>query len=117
MAHTRLDPHQEAGWRDAIRRQAQSGLSVREFCRRHRLNEPSFYERRRTYQQRDQQRPQPTPAFVPVVVAAERPAAAGAEPGLVLELRGGRVLRFPGSMPVDRIVELVRALEAPEVTA
>ncbi len=117
MAHTRLDPHQEAAWRDAIRRQAQSGLSVREFCRRHRLNEPSFYERRRTYQQRDQRRLEANPAFVPVVIADERPAGPAAEPGLVLELRGGRCLRLPGSMPVDRIVELVRALEAPEVTA
>jgi transposase-like protein len=117
MAHIRLDPHQEAAWRDAIRRQAQSGLSIREFCRRHRLSEPSFYERRRTYQERDQRRHEPIPAFVPLVVAAERPAGAAVEPGLVLELHGGRCLRLPGSMPVDRIVELVRALEAPEVTA
>ncbi len=117
MAHIRLDPHQEAAWRDAIRRQAQSGLSVREFCRRHRLNEPSFYEWRRTYQKRDQRRLEPTPAFVPLVVTAERPARSDAEPGMVLELRGGRCLRLPGSMPVDRIVELLRALEAPEVTA
>lgn len=117
MAHTRLDPHQEAAWRDAIRRQARSGLSVREFCRRHRLNEPSFYERRRTYQQRDQRRPESAPAFVPLLVAANRHAGAEAEPGPVLELRGGRALRLPASMPIDRIVELLRALEAPEVTA
>ena len=42
MANTQRDPGKEAFWRDAVRRQADSGLPVREFCRRHRLNEPSF---------------------------------------------------------------------------
>lgn len=113
MANTQRDPKKEAFWRDAIRRQATSGLSVREFCRRHRLSEPSFYERRRTYQERDARRPAAPPAFVPVIVRDERPAS---EDGLVIELRGGRLLWLPGSMPAGRVAELVRALEA-EATA
>lgn len=117
MANMQRDPKKEAAWRDAIRRQAESGLSVREFCRRHRLSEPSFYERRRTYQGRDAQRPAPPAAFVPVIVRDVRPARPASETGVVIELRGGRLLRLPGSMPATRLAELVRALEAEEPTA
>lgn len=117
MANTQRDATKEAFWRDAIRRQAASGMSVREFCRRHRLSEPSFYERRRTFLGRDAQAPATRPAFVPVIVGDERPAAPAPEAGLVIELRGGRTLRLPGSMAVARVVELVRALEAAETTS
>ena len=115
MANTKRDPKQEAIWRDAIRRQANSGLSVREFCKRHRLSEPSFYERRRTFQGRDARRATAPPAFVPVVVREDRPAQPG--PGIVIELRGGRFLRLPDAMSARRIAELVRALEATEASA
>jgi hypothetical protein len=115
MANTKRDATKEAVWRDAIGRQADSGLSVREFCRRNRLSEPSFYERRRTYRERDAARDAAPPAFVPVVVREDRPAKPG--PGLVIELRGGRLLRLPDAMPAERIAELVRALEAAEASA
>lgn len=117
MAHTKRDATKEAFWRDAIRRQAMSGLSVREFCRRNRLSEPSFYERRRTYQERDTRRSAVPPAFVPLIVCDERPTETMPDSGLVIELRGGRLLRLPGSMPASRVAELVRALEAAEATA
>jgi transposase len=117
MANTKRDATKEAFWRDAIGRQAQSGLSVREFCRRHGLSESSFHERRRTYQQRDAQRSAAPPAFVPVIVRDEQPTESTTDAGLVIELRGGRRLRLPGSMPASRVAELVRALEAAEGTA
>ncbi len=116
MANTKRDATKEAFWRDAIRRQAGSGLSVREFCRKHGLSEPSFYERRRPYQERDDRQPA-APAFVPVIVRDERPAVPASEMGIVIELRGGRLLRLPGSMPAGRVAELVRALEATEEMA
>ena len=117
MANTKRDSTKEAVWRDAIGRQATSGLSVREFCRRNRLSEPSFHERRRTFQERDARRPAAAAAFVPVIVRDGRPAEMMPDAGLVIELRGGRLLRLPGSMTAGRIAELVRALEAAEVTA
>ncbi|MDX2037238.1 MAG: hypothetical protein SFX72_11355 [Isosphaeraceae bacterium] len=117
MANTKRDARKEAFWRDTIRRQAGSGLSVREFCRRHRLSEPSFHGWRRTLQERDARRPATPPAFVPVIVRDERPADTTPDAGLVIELRGGRLLRLPGSMPAGRVAELVRALEAAEATA
>jgi len=117
MANMQRDPKKEAFWRDAIGRQARSGLSVREFCRRNGFSEPSFYERRRTYQERDAQRPTPAPAFVPVMVHDELPATdeeemkGKTETGIVIEIRGGRALRLPGSMSARQVAELVRALE------
>jgi hypothetical protein len=116
MANTQRDTKKESFWRDAIRRQAGSGLSVREFCVRHRLSEPSFYERRRTFQDRDARRSSAPPAFVPVIVRDERPAETPSESAIVIELRCGRSLRLPGSMPAGRVAELVRALEATEAT-
>lgn len=115
MAKMQRDPKKEAFWRDAVRRQVDSGLPVREFCRRHRLNEPSFYGWRRTLQERDARQAATPPAFVPVVVRDEQRVARDA--GIVIELRGGRLLRLPGSTPAGRVAELVRALEATEVTA
>ena len=115
MADTKRDATKEAVWRDAIGRQAKSGLSVREFCRRNGLSEPSFYERRRTYRERDVARAAAPPAFVPVVVREDRPTKPG--PGIVIEMRGGRLLRLPDAMPVGRVAELVRVLEAAEVSA
>lgn len=117
MANTKRDATKESFWRDAIGRQATSGLSVREFCRRNRLSEPSFHERKRTYRERDARRAAAPPAFVPVIVRGGRPAEMMPDAGLVIELRGGRLLRLPGSMTAARVAELVRALEAAEVTA
>jgi transposase-like protein len=115
MADTQRDPGKEAFWRDAVRRQADSGLPVREFCRRHRLNEPSFYGWRRTLQERDARQPATPPAFIPVVVRDEPRDSRDA--GIVIELRGGRLLRLPGSTPAGRVAELVRALETIEATS
>ena len=115
MAKTQRDPGKEEFWRDAVRRQADSGLPVREFCRRHRLNEPSFYGWRRTLRERDARQPATPPAFIPVVVRDEPQAERDA--GIVIELHGGRLLRLPGSTPAGRVAELVHALEATEATA
>jgi hypothetical protein len=115
MANTQRDSNKEAFWRDAIRRHAHSGLGVRQFCKSQRISEPLFYAWRRTLRERDAQRSSPMPAFVPLIVHDDRGAEHDA--CLVIELRGGRLLRLPGSMPAARLVELVRALEAAEATA
>lgn len=117
MAQTQRDATKAAFWQDAIRRQADSGLSIREFCRRQQISESSFHERRRTFQERAARRPAAPPAFLPVVVRDQRPAEATPNSGLVIELRGGRRLCLPGSTPAARVAELIRALEVIEVTA
>jgi len=53
MANKRRNVDQERRWRERIKRQAGSGLTVRAFCRREKLSEPSFHAWRRTLRQRD----------------------------------------------------------------
>ena len=116
MANKHRDPQREALWRKHLAKHAASGLSVRAFCRHQELTESAFYAWRRTIRERDAEgksptgrgRPSKQPAFVPVVVWPESPS----EASLAVELAGGRILRLPGSMPVERLAELVQALEA-----
>lgn len=95
----------EATWRKVVAGYATSGMSIRAYCAKMRVKEPAFYWWRAELARRDA--PRPKAAFVPVVVKA--PATAGTE-GIAIELRGGRVLRFP-AMPVAQVAELVRAIE------
>ena len=51
MGRRRKD--RELHWRDVLRRQAESGLSVAVFCRQESISAPSFYSWRRKLKQRD----------------------------------------------------------------
>lgn len=126
MAHgQRRDAALEARWRAVLARYRRSGLSVRAFCRREGLPESAFYAWRRTIRQRDgggnagDRTPTVAstvaPAFVPVMVQAKD---AGRDAGaMVMELRGGRVLRLPLSMPPAQVAAIVRAIEHGEDAA
>jgi hypothetical protein len=124
MASDMRDAAKERLWRDALRRFAASGLSVRSFCRRETLCEASFYAWRRTIAERDRLASRPAranppaaakpestakrPAFLPMVLNDNaRPSGA-----ISIELAGGRVLRLPESIAAARLAELVAALEA-----
>ena len=98
----------EAFWREQVGRQAACGLSVRQFCEERRLSEPSFYAWRRTLKERDQ-----GPAFVPVMLA---PQVVSSGSRITIELRGGRVVHLSETMATERVVALLRGLEAGEVT-
>ena len=58
----------EAYWRDMVKRQARSGLSVRRFCSEQDISEPAFYGWRKKLAQRDQE----------VVARSPRPSKNGA---------------------------------------
>jgi transposase-like protein len=74
MATSERDPTREQFWRDAVLGWRTSGLTVRDYCRRQRLAEASFYHWRRELRRRDTTpRPAP-PAFVPVTVRPAEPA-------------------------------------------
>ena len=130
MSKSQRDPARESYWRNVLDRQRTSGLNARAFCRREGLAESSFHFWRRTIRQRDAAGRQASPAFVPAVIGAlplaksptpamspprramdlpAGPAAVG--PGITIDLRGGRVMRLPATMPVSRVAELIRALE------
>jgi len=55
MAHgtSRRDPAKESFWRQRVAEQADSGLSVRNFCRQHDLKDVAFYWWRRELARRD----------------------------------------------------------------
>ncbi len=120
MVNSRRDAGREGFWRKALKRQAGSGLSVRAFCGREGLGESNFYAWRREIGLRDREATatagrkgkaksaKPRPAFVPVAVEG----GPQSDPGIVLELGGGRRLRFCESIGADRLAAIVRALEA-----
>jgi hypothetical protein len=93
-------------WLERVNRWKTSGLSVRDFCSRENLSEPSFYSWRRTLAQRDAQ-PTAAPPFIPVHVLP-------ATPPLTLELllRSGHTLRVPAGFDADQLRAIVAALEA-----
>lgn len=102
MASTARTSRQDF-WRQMVQRQAASGLSIRRFCRRHDLREPTFYAWRARLGAEAA-----TPVFVPVEVR-ESSATAGAAgppepcalPGLIeIVLGGGQRVRLHG--PVER---------------
>ena len=95
MAHGKpRDPRKEQHWRRLIQLWKNSGLSVRAFCARHHITQPSFYAWRRELQQRDAA----TTTFVPVqVVTDDQPASSTA---IEILLAGGRSVRItPGFDP------------------
>jgi len=92
------DRRREERWRGILRRQADSGVSIRQFCCDHRLAESSFYFWRRELGRRG--REEGPAAFVAVQVT---PEAMGAEAGRIeVMLPGAWRVRVEGA--VDRTV-------------
>src|SRR5689334_23065178 len=83
------DLRKQQQWQRLIQQWQSSALSVRAFCARHRLAEPSFYAWRRKLRQRQR----PVAAFVPVRVLAQPEPTS--ERVLEVVLAGGRRLRVP----------------------
>jgi transposase-like protein len=96
----------ESRWRRVVAKQARSGMSIRAYCAKHGVKDPAFYWWRAELARRDAARS--AAAFVPVVV---KPATAVSAEGMIIELRGGRALRLPASLTMEKIGELVRAVE------
>lgn len=100
------DADKERFWRGCVARWRSSGLSVREFCRREALSEPSFYSWRRELARREEgepvcrgaaqprrQRSQKTNAFMQVHVVAPHVSNSAVE---IILPRGRRVRLRPG---------------------
>jgi hypothetical protein len=107
------DPRKELFWRDMLSRWPDSGLTIRAYCRRHRLSEASFYAWRLELAQRDEQAPPAADGaavtFAPLTVHA---APSGPdEPSVEVVLVNGRRLRVPVGVAAGVVRELVAVLE------
>jgi len=105
MSHGRpRDSRKEQQWRRWIGQWQQSGLSVRVFCARYDLAEPSFYAWRRQIRQRDAA----AGTFVPVqVVPDDQQLPSPFE----VVLAGGRTLRVPPGFDATALRQLLAVLE------
>jgi transposase-like protein len=88
MPRTKPAIEREQMWRRHIDRQHASGLTIRDYCQLHGLNEHSFYSWRRTIAERDRQA---APAFLPVAVV-DAPAQPHHSP-IEIRLADGRRVR------------------------
>jgi hypothetical protein len=112
-----------ARWLELLRLWQQSGLGIRAFCRRHRLNEPCFHAWRRLLRQRGlftdtpssatrgrrPLGPTATPTFVKVAVQPTATALGAIDVVLVDQ----RVLRVRSGFDPDLLRQLLHVLEEP----
>ena len=108
MASHERDGGKEQFWRDVLERQAASGLSVRKFCERERLNESNFYAWRRTIAERDQAVASKQQAAILPMVLTDQPQRSAA---ITIDLHEGISLRLPEPTSAERLAEVVHALE------
>jgi hypothetical protein len=116
MAARQRDMKKESFWRRMVRGQAGSGLSIRDWCRKHRLKETAFYWWRTQLARRAAQRSKT--AFVPVRISAgatadSDPDRAFAETSGRIEivLAGGRRLRVSGRVDRQMLSDVLAVLE------
>ena len=94
------DLAKERRWRKCVARWQHSGLGVRAFCQREKLEEASFYHWRRELTQRSKHRPGGTkalsaaPRFVPVRVKPGSQSIPATASGITLYAENGIMLRL-----------------------
>ena len=105
MAHGKpRDPRKEQQWRRLIQLWKNSGLTVRAFCARHHLTQPSFYAWRRELRQRDA-----ATTFVLVrVVTDDQPASSTP---IEILLAGGRSVRITPGFDPATLRQLLEVLQ------
>ena len=108
MAKNRArDLTKEAAWRRRLARHADSGQSVRAWCRRHGLKEAAFHWWRRELARRDAEAP--ASSFVPVHVTDD-PARDG-DGQIEIELTDGRRVRVTGTVNREMLTQVLGVLE------
>lgn len=123
---SRRDVTKEQYWREQLAGQPGSGLSVRAYCRRHRLRESAFYFWRKELARRGVS-VEPGPTFVPVHLSedatgretsatesanASGRSASGTVAGCIeIVLSGGRQVRLFGRVDRQALADALAVLE------
>lgn len=115
MARSKRSVEKELGWRALVREQRKSGESIRAFCRRKAISEPSFYAWRRELRKRDARRGADADGsvrLIPVDVvdpAREHAARGSRDAKLPLEIAapGGFTLRFDHDTAPETVARLL----------
>ena len=107
------DAKKERYWQDVVKRQGQSGGTVRDFCRREGMNESAFYWWRRELSRRGASHGVNGPAhkaarFLPVKVSDE----SRGEEGLQLRVGSSCVIYLKPGFDRRRLVDVLAVLEA-----
>jgi hypothetical protein len=126
------DPKREQFWRAALRRRQQSGLTVREFCRREQLSETAYHFWRREIARRDRE-PRPrlkreraralaaratrerrlaisSPLFQELAIISG--PSPGADHGVEVVLPDGCRVRMPAEVDRALLADVLSVLEA-----
>jgi hypothetical protein len=108
MAKSRArDLTKEAAWRRRLAEHADSGQSIRAWCRRHRVKEAAFHWWRRQLARRDTEAQ--ASSFVPVHLA-DNPARDG-DGQIEIELTDGRRVRVMGTVDREMLTQVLDVLE------
>lgn len=99
----------ERFWRKVVAGQARSGVSIREWCARHGVSEPSFYFWRRELARRREQHQDARPQIVPVEVALPMVGSRG---DLEIELPGRILVRVNAGCNPDLLRQTLALLRA-----
>jgi len=111
MANRMRSEAKERLWREQVSLWQRSGLTIRQYCLQHHVNEPNFYAWRRELARRDEVAVAPAPSasrakaasitWMPVTITSSTP------PMVEVQLPTGTVLRVPAgveSMTLERIL-------------
>ena len=101
------DLAKEAAWRRRLARHADSGQSIRAWCRRHRVKEAAFHWWRRELARRDAEGQ--GLSFVPVHVSDD--SAGDADSRIEVVLTDGRRIRLTGTVNRQLLTEVLDILE------
>jgi hypothetical protein len=110
MAKSGVRKHRsEQEWRELVRGQSDSGLSVLAWCEKHGLAQSAFYRWRARCGQPKARRTKA--AFVRVRVRAEEPADRAGQMEIILA--GGRTVRLSGPLDRQLLAGVLAVLEGP----
>ena len=119
----RRDRKKEAYWREHVRDQGRSGLTVRAYCQKHAVSQARFFWWKREVAKRDAEQrkanaknPQPV-AFAEIQIVGgksdvcQTPRQSTGTTGIEVGLRGGRTIRVCPGFDESVFVRVVALLE------